>query len=635
MSKPYLISIRADLDPSGVKRGAQQAGQSLAKLGHQADQTEQKARVRFNKSAGMTDRLSRSSSRLHNQTLIVTSAFQRRTNATHALTAATGMLSGRQQAFAYQIINLGQVLQTQQSSQGSYMMSVLKLGLVAAVAGAAFAGFSHEINKTTDLSVRMGDTLFASSQVIGDALYDAYIAPFETGFTSFYDFLIWTTKTLVNSVVVTVMSAGLAVEYGLLSIWTAIKSVGGNIKNFFIDALVSTTNFITGGFNAMLTGINTMMSALGGDKVAKMFGMSGQIKLIPEIDLSGARAKTGQFKSEIADLNKVYGNAFDKLFTEDHAGKFFDLVQKQVVKNLTKVDKKAAAAAKRLRDAYDKIIMRARQRIDSLNLEARTIGMTVEATNRLRYAQDLMNQVERAGIELTPKRRAQLQGLAKEMAAVEAQVTQLRDTYEFGRESTRGFFADLKSGIEEGKTLWASLGDAISNVFDRIANKALEAAADGVWDMLFGAFFGGGSGLFDAGPSMNPINLLASANGNVVAGPGINAYSNSIVTKPTIFPFAKGIGLMGEAGKEAILPLQRGSDGRLGVSGMVAANSNQTMVLNVYNNSGATVRQSEEPDGRGGRRPALVIEDTVAAAISRTGSSAQRALGQAGGITNR
>ena len=38
-----------------------------------------------------------------------------------------------------------------------------------------------------------------------------------------------------------------------------------------------------------------------------------------------------------------------------------------------------------------------------------------------------------------------------------------------------------------------------------------------------------------------------------------------VVSQPTVFPFAHGIGLMGEAGPEAILPLRRGRGGRLGV----------------------------------------------------------------------
>jgi lambda family phage tail tape measure protein len=73
---------------------------------------------------------------------------------------------------------------------------------------------------------------------------------------------------------------------------------------------------------------------------------------------------------------------------------------------------------------------------------------------------------------------------------------------------------------------------------------------------LTGAAFGGG-------PS-----LIASANGNVFAQNGIVPYAKGgIVDRPMVFPFAKGIGLMGEAGPEAIMPLKRGADGKLGVAG--------------------------------------------------------------------
>ena len=44
------------------------------------------------------------------------------------------------------------------------------------------------------------------------------------------------------------------------------------------------------------------------------------------------------------------------------------------------------------------------------------------------------------------------------------------------------------------------------------------------------------------------------------------AYGGSIVNRPTMFPMKNGMGLMGEAGAEAIMPLKRGSDGKLGVT---------------------------------------------------------------------
>lgn len=64
-------------------------------------------------------------------------------------------------------------------------------------------------------------------------------------------------------------------------------------------------------------------------------------------------------------------------------------------------------------------------------------------------------------------------------------------------------------------------------------------------------------------------NFVANAKGGAYASTGLSSFSNSVVTKPTMFAFAKGVGLMGEAPGspgEAIVPLQRMADGRLGVA---------------------------------------------------------------------
>ena len=60
--------------------------------------------------------------------------------------------------------------------------------------------------------------------------------------------------------------------------------------------------------------------------------------------------------------------------------------------------------------------------------------------------------------------------------------------------------------------------------------------------------------------------LLASAKGNVFAPSGVVPFAQGgVVSSPTLFRFARGTGLMGEAGPEAIMPLERDSRGRLGV----------------------------------------------------------------------
>ena len=61
--------------------------------------------------------------------------------------------------------------------------------------------------------------------------------------------------------------------------------------------------------------------------------------------------------------------------------------------------------------------------------------------------------------------------------------------------------------------------------------------------------------------------LLPNADGGVYRSPDLSRFSGQIVSSPRLFAFAAGAGVMGEAGPEAILPLARGSDGKLGVRG--------------------------------------------------------------------
>jgi lambda family phage tail tape measure protein len=61
--------------------------------------------------------------------------------------------------------------------------------------------------------------------------------------------------------------------------------------------------------------------------------------------------------------------------------------------------------------------------------------------------------------------------------------------------------------------------------------------------------------------------VIPSANGNAFQGGNVVPFANGgVVSRPTLFPMMGGrTGLMGEAGPEAIMPLKRGRDGKLGV----------------------------------------------------------------------
>ena len=104
-------------------------------------------------------------------------------------------------------------------------------------------------------------------------------------------------------------------------------------------------------------------------------------------------------------------------------------------------------------------------------------------------------------------------------------------------------------------------------------------------------------------------SLTANATGGVYAGPGINAYSNSVVSSPTLFPFARGTGLMGEAGPEAIMPLTRMPSGNLGVETNGSGGGTQ-IVVNNYGREPIEENRRKLPDGR------EVIEMNVGKGIS-------------------
>jgi phage-related minor tail protein len=82
---------------------------------------------------------------------------------------------------------------------------------------------------------------------------------------------------------------------------------------------------------------------------------------------------------------------------------------------------------------------------------------------------------------------------------------------------------------------------------------------------IFSSIFGG---LFSNGAAFSNGRITPFASGG-------------IVSSPTIFPFANGIGLMGEAGAEAIMPLKRLSNGSLGVKAEGGGGTNITNQVNV------------------------------------------------------
>ena len=103
--------------------------------------------------------------------------------------------------------------------------------------------------------------------------------------------------------------------------------------------------------------------------------------------------------------------------------------------------------------------------------------------------------------------------------------------------------------------------------------------------------------------------IFGNANGNAFVDGKVQKYAyGGVVNKPTIFPMANGIGLMGEAGAEAILPLRRGNNGKLGVQSTGGNIGN--IVVNV-DASGSSVEGDQQQGKELGRIIATAIQSEL------------------------
>lgn len=179
----------------------------------------------------------------------------------------------------------------------------------------------------------------------------------------------------------------------------------------------------------------------------------------------------------------------------------------------------------------------------------------------------------------------------------------LKDQKSIAQELGMTFTSAFEDAIVGGKKfseVLKGLGDDIVRLLMRknVTEPFAKAISDTNWSSLF---------------SFN-------ADGGVYAGAGISAYSGQVVSRPTVFPFASGIGLMGEAGPEAILPLKRGANGKLGVEG-----GGGNVQVNVINNAGGT-RASARERNDGGTRIIDVMIEQVENALAGNVSSGRGPL---------
>jgi phage-related minor tail protein len=183
-----------------------------------------------------------------------------------------------------------------------------------------------------------------------------------------------------------------------------------------------------------------------------------------------------------------------------------------------------------------------------------------------------------------PIEGSELERLAAQAEPLRLQLQELEGLAEsFGRAMTTAF----RRSVVDGKRL----EDVLRSLALGLARRALSQAL---------APLGSGIGGFLA----SLLRGSRFAKGGVLGG-GVTPFAaGGVVSTPSYFPLRGGLGLAGEAGPEAILPLARGSDGRLGVRSRGGGGVNVTFNVTT-------------PDAQSFRRAEAELTAMLARAVAR------------------
>ena len=216
-----------------------------------------------------------------------------------------------------------------------------------------------------------------------------------------------------------------------------------------------------------------------------------------------------------------------------------------------------------------------RKAIEELKETKTVSGKTAEALGVL---MDKINSLEETATDFDIRNlfTGLGEGVAEEVSTAVEELEKLQEKTDDLREKIAGDFArtivdSFKSVVNGTKTVGEAFRDMALQIIQQIMDILIWQPLIKQLTTAFTPMMG--QGLFGAATS-----FLASANGNAFSNGKLIPFANGgVVGSPTYFGMAGGrMGVMGEAGPEAILPLKRGPGGKLGVEGGGSVVVNQT-----------------------------------------------------------
>lgn len=156
----------------------------------------------------------------------------------------------------------------------------------------------------------------------------------------------------------------------------------------------------------------------------------------------------------------------------------------------------------------------------------------------------------------------------------------------------KGFGTSLSRAFTNAVVRGQDLGSVLSTLGQQLSAMALKAAIQPVTDGLASTLQGWMMGFKGLGSGVNSdVGLLSGSSPTAFARGGV-------IAAPAYFPMPDGrTGLMGERGAEAVMPLTRTADGRLGVAAGGGGRAGPSIVMNVTATDAGSFRRSEAEVG--------------------------------------
>lgn len=255
-------------------------------------------------------------------------------------------------------------------------------------------------------------------------------------------------------------------------------------------------------------------------------------------------------------------------------------------------------------DAYDKVLEGIGQETEQLQFQLSLQGLSkeaqqekIEARNVELALQKTLNELSEQGLGLSEEEIVALREKYTELQRLNTKVSETKNS---GKELGLTFKSALEDAVVEAKDLGDVLNGLEQDIIRILTRRAItDPLTKGIDGILENFDFGS---LFEF-----------NANGGVYNSPSLSSYSGQVVSKPTMFAFASGAGIMGEAGAEGIFPLKRGKDGKLGVSAEGGGKANVVVNLIESPGNGGKVNQTQE----GGNITIDVMVEKIESTIAR------------------